>query len=79
MGSMLLEPRSRRGERFIGLCAVRAAHSVGKIVPRRENRLSDAPNAANASKSVAHRLLWSGLPSPPPWWIPPRAVTAWAK
>jgi len=29
MGSML-EPRSRRGERFIFLCAVRATHSVEK-------------------------------------------------
>ena len=61
MGSML-EPRSRRGERFIFLCAVRAAHRVGKIglvITKLCQRV----------ESVARQLLF---PSATLWWIPPR-------
>ena len=77
MGSML-GPRSRlrRGERFI-LCTVRAGHSVGKIsaprpiTARRENGLSGAPNAANASKASRADSHGQALPSATLWWTPP--------
>ncbi len=69
IGSML-EPRSRRGERFIGLCAVRTDHDVEKMVTtsitaRRENRLSGAPNAANASEESRADSCRQVFPSPP--------------